>query len=178
MTTDSCADGMALRADRALGIPGVPEQTLEQFQQTYRAHFPALSGYCSSLVGDRDVGAELAQEAFARLFARWRGVRDPRTFLFFIGTNLATDHWRKRKRDASLLVRLVSERTPATERPRSDVAEAVETLPKTLRTVVLLHYYADLPLTDIAELTHRPLGTVKRHLHEARSRLRDVLERS
>jgi len=178
VTTDSCAEGLALRADRARGIPGVSEQTLERFRQTYRAHFPALSGYCASLVGDRDVGAELAQEAFARLFARWRGVRDPRAFLFFVGTNLATDHWRGRKRDASLLLRLVSERGPGNDRPRSDVAEAVESLPRSLRTVVLLHYYADLPLSDIAELTHRPLGTVKRHLHEARSRLRDVLERS
>lgn len=167
-----------MRGARLPGIPGVSEQTMEQFQQAYRAHFPSLSGYCASLVGDRDVGAELAQEAFARLFARWRAVRDPRTYLFFVGTNLATDHWRRRTRDASLFVRLRSERGPSQDPPRSDLAEAVECLPRALRTVVLLHYYADLPLTDIAELTHRPLGTVKRHLHEARARLRDALERS
>lgn len=177
--TEPCAEPLPRYAMRdPLAIPGVARETIEEFQRTYERHFPALSGYCAQLVGDRDAGADLAQEAFARLFAKWRGVRDPRAFLFYVGTNLATDHWRRRTRDASLLTRLTHERPPAAERPRSDLAEAVECLPRTLRSVVLLHYYADLPLTEIAALTHRPLGTVKRHLHEARERLRDVLERA
>jgi RNA polymerase sigma-70 factor (ECF subfamily) len=33
---------------------------------------------------------------------------------------------------------------------------------------VLLHYYADLPVEEVARLIHRPVGTVKRRLHEAR----------
>jgi RNA polymerase sigma-70 factor (ECF subfamily) len=151
---------------------------VERFQQLYVDHFPALSGYCASLVENREIGAELAQEAFTRLFARWRSVHDPRAFVFFVGTNLATDHWRRRRRDTSLLARLRFERARIADRPASGVVEAIAALPRPLREVVLLYYYADLPLADVATATGRPLGTVKRQLHDARARLRDLMEES
>jgi hypothetical protein len=37
--------------------------------------------------------------------------------------------------------------------------------------VVLLRYWADLPVAEVARLVHRPQGTVKRRLHEARAQL-------
>jgi RNA polymerase sigma-70 factor (ECF subfamily) len=44
-----------------------------------------------------------------------------------------------------------------------------------LREVVLLHYYADLPVAEVAAAIHRPVGTVKRRLHEARALLTDAV---
>jgi RNA polymerase sigma-70 factor (ECF subfamily) len=54
--------------------------------------------------------------------------------------------------------------------------DLVERLPKRLRTPVLLHYYADLPVNEVAATLHLPLGTAKRRLHEARALLRETLE--
>jgi RNA polymerase sigma-70 factor (ECF subfamily) len=48
-------------------------------------------------------------------------------------------------------------------------------LPAPLREAVLLHYLCDLPLTDVARAIRRPLGTVKRRLHEARQLLAQTL---
>ena len=48
---------------------------------------------------------------------------------------------------------------------------AVERLPKKLRDVVLLHYWSDLTVTDVAAAVGRPAGTVKRQLSEARALL-------
>jgi RNA polymerase sigma-70 factor (ECF subfamily) len=53
--------------------------------------------------------------------------------------------------------------------------DAVERLPAHLRSVVLLHYYADLPVEDVARALRRPLGTVKRRLLDARKVLSATL---
>jgi RNA polymerase sigma-70 factor (ECF subfamily) len=43
------------------------------------------------------------------------------------------------------------------------------------RVVVVLRFWADLPLEDIAERLRWPLGTVKSRLHRALGRLRVAL---
>jgi RNA polymerase sigma-70 factor (ECF subfamily) len=62
---------------------------------------------------------------------------------------------------------------PAGVTPAGDpsVRDLVERLPDKMRTVVLLHYYADLSVHEIATLLGRADGTVKRTLFDARQRL-------
>ena len=55
------------------------------------------------------------------------------------------------------------------------VRAAVAELPETLRTVVVLHYFEDMDVSEIARLTESPLGTVKYRLHRARKELSDKL---
>ena len=144
--------------------------------ELYAEHFGPLSGYALSLTGDPQVAVDVAQEAFTRLLARWRSVRDPRAWLFYVATNLSRDHWRSTVRDRALLA--ASGRAAVLTAGPHDpwLADLVQRLPMRLREVVLLHYYADLPLEEVARLTRRPLGTVKRRLHEARRALAEALE--
>lgn len=143
------------------------------FARLYTEHFGRLSGYALSLVGDAGAATDVAQEAFTRLYARWGRVRDPRAWVYFVATNLATDQWRRSQRDRAL-TDVLSQVTP-TERTAHDpwLRDLVDRLPAPLRQAVLLHYYADLPVDEVARLVHRPVGTVKRRLHEARKLLAD-----
>lgn len=142
-----------------------------EFRDLYAAHFGPLSGYALSLVGDPGLASDVAQEAFTRLFARWGSVRDPRAWVYFVATNLATDTWRRSQRDRALTSALepTARGTEAAHDPW--LRDLVDRLPARLREPVLLHYYADLPVEEVARLTHRPVGTVKRRLHEARAAL-------
>lgn len=149
----------------------------DDFEALYAAHFGPLSGYLLSLVGDSGVAVELAQEAFTRLLSRWVSVRDPRAWVFFVGTNLARDHWRSTVRDRALAQQSALTAVHAADPHDPWLADLVGRLPVRLREVVLLHYYADLPLEEVARLVHRPLGTVKRRLHEARQALALDLEK-
>lgn len=54
--------------------------------------------------------------------------------------------------------------------------EAIETLPPLQRTLLTLYHLEELPITDIAEITGLPVGTIKSHLFRSRLRLRDALE--
>lgn len=54
---------------------------------------------------------------------------------------------------------------------RLDVRSAVDRLPRQQRAVVVLFYYADLPVTEVAQLLSCSPGTVKSALFDARKRL-------
>lgn len=51
------------------------------------------------------------------------------------------------------------------------VRKAVGTLPETLRVPVVLYYFEEFGVSEIASLLDVPVGTVKFRLHEARRRL-------
>ncbi len=58
---------------------------------------------------------------------------------------------------------------------RLDVYRAVERLDPKLRTVVMLRFYEDMKLEDIAHITGANLSTVKSRLYTALGRLREEL---
>ena len=56
------------------------------------------------------------------------------------------------------------------------VLHALQRLPITLRTVVVLRYYRHLSYKEIAQVLDCPVGTVRSRLHTAHERLRSELE--
>lgn len=55
--------------------------------------------------------------------------------------------------------------------------ETIAKLPEAYQTVIVLYYYHDLAIRDIALIIERPIGTVKTYLHRARRQLKKELER-
>lgn len=146
------------------------------FTQFYEAVFGDLAGYGWQLTGDPHIGDELAQEALTRVYTRFPLLRDPRPYAFRTVTNLARDRWRRQATERAALPSLPH--TATVPGPEVAVLDAVERLPAGLRDVVLLYYYADLPVSDVAHALRRPVGTVKRRLSEARALLATALEDS
>jgi RNA polymerase sigma-70 factor (ECF subfamily) len=144
------------------------------FADFYRSEFGDLAGYAWSLTRDAHLADELAQEAMTRICARWGLLRDPRPYAFRIVSNLAKDAWRREQRERPADDERQLEQTVAG--PDSATLDAVRRLPDPLREVVMLHYYADLPVAEIARVVRRPVGTVKRRLHDARAQLSIALE--
>ena len=144
------------------------------FASFYTEVFGDLAGYGWSLTGDAHTGDELAQEALTRVYARWGLLRDPRPYAYRTVTNLARDRWRAAERERGSLRHLLDE--PRVDGPDAGTLDAVRRLSPALRDAVLLHYYADLPVEEVARVLRRPLGTVKRRLHDARSALAAALE--
>jgi len=145
-----------------------------EFHELFDVLAPLLTGYCVSLVGDVELAHDISQEAFVRLFSRWRSVRSPRAYVYLTATNLAREHWRRAKYEQRAFTRVAG---PPGEAPAHDpwLWDLVERLPARLRNVVLLHYYADLSIEDVARQLHLPKGTVKQRLHHARRLLQDAM---
>ncbi len=147
--------------------------------ELFAALYPRLAGWCRRLVDDDGTAHEIASEAFTRLWARWSKVEEPRGFLYVTAANLVRDHWRRTERERRTLRRVSAEALTGGPGPDDDpsVRLVVNSLPRRLRVPVLLYYYADLPVREVAELTGRKEGTVKADLHAAREMLRATLGR-
>lgn len=146
----------------------------------YDAHFGRLAGWATKLVGDPDLAHDLATEAFLKLLRDFRSIEEPRAWLYAVTANLVRDHWRKRGREAAAYARWQAGAEESWTGPdqttRLTVRDAVEALPDRLRSAVMLHYFADLPVTTVATLLQKSEGAVKRDLFDARKRMATMLE--
>ncbi len=152
---------------------------LSTFEDFYAETYRDLTAYCWQLVRDVELSHDMAQECFTRLLGRWIKVREPRAYLFHIATNLARETWRSQARSTATVESLAAQPSvhhPGDPASAMTVQAAVDRLPRRYREVVLLYYYADLPLATVAAAVRRPAGTVKRQLSEARALLAGDLE--
>jgi RNA polymerase sigma-70 factor (ECF subfamily) len=167
MTGGSRAGSTAIQLEGHHGGVEAGANGKGEFADVFRREFPRLAGYCAGLLNDRDLGADMAQEALARTWGRWPQVEDPHAYSYLVATNLARRQWRARSREQR--TRSALARQPA-HAPAAEgmVRDLVERLPARLRVATVLHYYADLPVEQVARLLHRPEGTIRQRLHEAR----------
>lgn len=140
----------------------------------------ALKGYAFLLCGDRAEAEDLVQDALVRAFSRPLRTPSPgeaEAYIRVIIANCFIDLARRRTRwwrAATLLA-------PARPVPgvadgvavRADLAAALGALTHRQRACVVLYYYVDLSVPQIARALNCGEGTVKRTLHDARSALHD-----
>jgi RNA polymerase sigma factor (sigma-70 family) len=94
--------------------------------------------------------------------------------------NLANSHFRKRAAEARALKRLGDQRQAQSEQavdPAAALAirSAVAALPRRQRTALILRYYVDLSVRDVAAAMQCPEGTVKTLTSKAIASLRRTL---
>ena len=152
---------------------GLSDAELPVIEETYRELRLPLLRLAFLLTGSRETAEDAVQSAFASAHPRWSTIDDPRAYLRRSVVNLAKDGHRREFRRRRLLR---PEPEPVTAVPELDETWAlVRGLPATQRTVVVLHYYEDLPLVEIGRLLDRPASTVRSDLRRALARLRKDL---
>ncbi len=141
-----------------------------------------ITRLCFLYLGDEMEAQDAAQESFLkalRAFTDFRGESAERTWLARIAINTCKDilrsPWRKRVDGEQALLNLPdSEDGP--EAFDDTVLLSVLNLPAKYKDVILLYYYQDLSLKDIARTLGLPLPTVSSRLIRARKRLSGQLK--
>lgn len=125
--------------------------------------------------GNREIADEATCEAFARLFAYCEGVRDPVAWVFRTAFRLAGREL-KRQRTVSddPVPETIGERDTAVL--PMHVVSGLRRLSPEQRSAVFLHYFADMPVSEVARLSGVPVATVKVRLHRARNTLRSSFQ--
>ena len=174
MTTET--DGEVVLASRSAP---------DRFADLFRRHYPTIHAYLQRRVGPDDAD-DLAAETFVRAF-RARGKydvtrQDARPWLFGIASNLLREHWRQERRHLRRYATTgVDPLAPWTEevderldaaRDGPKLAEAIASLSRGERDVLLLHAWAELSPAQIAEALDLTPGTVRSRLSRAREHSR------
>ena len=143
------------------------------FDVLYREHHAALVRLAHLLTGSLAVAEELAQEALLTTQQRWATLDNPPGYARRALVNLARSHQRRR---------ILERRHAGTERLRhtlppeiDETWQAIGRLTPDQRAVVVLRFYEDLSVEQVAELVQKPEGTVKSLQHRALARLRKEL---
>jgi len=128
------------------------------------------------LTGDRHAAEDLVQSAYAQAFARWRLVvraENPTAYTRAILTRLyLSDRRRKRVREHPLHDGADVAASPGDPALRLSLLEALATLPPIDRAVLVLRYFHDLPVAEVAAQTGLSETACRTRASRALARLR------
>lgn len=134
-----------------------------------------------SYVGDRDSALDVVQNAICKGLEKCYDLKNPgalKTWFYRIVVNESLQYLRKYKKESVSADGELPEqiyREPAYEQER-EVYDAVRNLAEPMRTVVVLHFYEELTLKQISEITQTNLNTVKSRLYSALGKLEKSLK--
>ncbi len=141
---------------------------LENYQSYYRLAF--------SYVHQETDAMDIVQEGAYRAMLKADTLRDEKfagTWIYRIMINAAKDYLQKNKADYQEL----DENHAATEKYFEDIdlKEALDRLPLQEKTLIILRFYEDKPLAEIAEILQENLNTVKSRLYRTLDKLKAQL---
>lgn len=181
---------MTLHAALAAIRPGTLESgTVMTFADAVHDHQAEVFGVALRILGDRDAASDATSRTFLKAFRSWSRYdprRPVRHWLLRIAANEAISVGRARSRERARLAEAdeaidVADGAPSPDasalsrEERERVRAAVAALPDRYRIPVVLRYFSDLSVEEVAAVTGRPAATVGVQLLRARAMLRQAL---
>jgi RNA polymerase sigma-70 factor (ECF subfamily) len=158
----------------------------EDAEEFCRRVSPRLVGSLLLQCEQRQVAEDIAQEALARAWERWDAVSEmasPEGWVFRVAFNLVSSQRRRTRAERRAASRLASKASPAhsSSDDRLVLREVLAALPLRQRQAIVLRHYAQLSVSETAEVMQCAQGTVKALTSQGISSLRrsrpDVVER-
>ena len=155
------------------------------FDALYAAHVDRVFALCLRMSADERRAEELTQDVFVKAWRRigsFRGESAFATWLHRVAVNTVLDDRKQRGRRPEQLSALPEDLlregkgTGADPTGRVELERAVAGLPERARTALVLHAVEGYAYEEVAELMEVAVGTVKSHIHRARSLLLERLE--
>jgi RNA polymerase sigma-70 factor (ECF subfamily) len=155
----------------------------KRFHQLYKDHHRMVRNVLYNMV-DEKILDDLVQETFLRI---WKGLprfgfkSSIRTWIYRISIHTAIDHLRTiRLRPREVFFEedlLVSDQDLQLPLNQELVQKALQDLDSDHRSVVILHFFEDQSISQIAKILEIPPGTVKSRIFSAKNKLRKLLDK-
>ena len=179
------------RADELAAIGEVLRGNTDAFRLIVDRYKGLVLRLALSFLGNREEAEEAAQEIFLRAFRslhRFSLDKKLLPWLYSIAVNhLRSAYGRLRRREdhvASVEIELAAggesdpQRLVLDEMERSALRQAVDSLPATLREVIVLYYYEELRVETIGAVLNIGVENVKSRLFRGRQKLREILQKT
>lgn len=163
------------------------------FQELLEGQRHRIYSYALYFLQNHEDAEDVVQEAFIRLWQRCKAPdrKGMQAWLVRVTHNLCIDVKRRRQRapiglnDEETLHRLATQATVSVDSDPTQLLElderqrilltAMEELPDTTQSFLLLHYFQGLTYREIGEITHTNTNTVKVQVHRGRQALKRIL---
>ncbi|MBQ7133452.1 MAG: sigma-70 family RNA polymerase sigma factor [Ruminococcus sp.] len=153
------------------------------FSEIYNENSDSILRLCYMYLKDKELAQDATQETFLKAYRKFYSFKELssiNTWLTSIAINTCKNIIRKsnyKEKDISLEeVEYQLSYAMSDNDKTLAVSDAVTSLPQDYREIILLRYYRDLPIKDIAKLLSLPQTTVNYRLLKAKSLLKDILK--
>lgn len=144
-----------------------------RFETLYRELMPSLTRLARLVTGSSAVAPDLAHDAFLRVRDRLDDIDNAPAYLRRVVVNLSRDWLRRVERERVYTASLQDARYLPPD--LDELWVALAQLPERRRIALVLRYYEDLRLEDVAEVLGCRLGTAKSLVHRGLASLRKVV---
>ncbi len=155
------------------------EQILTRLVEQYQLQ---LLKMCRMYLPDSTSAEDAVQETFIKAYKAlpsFRGECSEKTWLMRIALNTCRDITRTgwfKHIDKRIVPEDLTNLTAPEESEISDLAAEISSLPRKLKDAVLLYYYQNMTVEEVAQALNTSPATISRRLNAARTKLRNLLE--
>jgi len=146
----------------------------QAFDVFYREQWAKAVRLAWLMTGSRELAEDLVQDAFVHIGAKWASIQTPTAYLRVTVTNAVRAHARRESRKHARPIERVQ---PVLPRELDETWHLLERLPTRERQALVLRFYADLSLTEIADALRCRVGTAKSLVHRGLARMKELTER-
>lgn len=150
-----------------------------------RRYYDDVYCFCCYKIGDAEAAYDCTQETFLKLtryIHRYTERKKFRGWLFSIARNVCHDYFRTKPSELPDSEGLLSVPEPKNCMETAETAKVVQDALKLLseeqREIIILRFYCDFKVREIAGIVGVPLPTAKSRLKRGMARLREILEQS
>ncbi|HHL32080.1 MAG TPA: RNA polymerase sigma factor [Oceanospirillales bacterium] len=153
----------------------------QSVQQVLSIIQPRLQLFAYSMLKDKSAAQDAVQESMLAIIAGLRKLKNPKAFhswIYQLTRNKCIDLIRKNRKykndiDVDLLDQsLITVDNSDNDDRNMDMINMIRKLPDSQQSVIHLFYYSGFTIIEIAEILHKPAGTIKSLLFDARANLK------
>ena len=152
------------------------------FEKIYSENAQSIKRLCYLYLKDINLAEDATQETFIKVYRKLNTFKQKSNINTWL-TTIAINTCKNIIRQKHLIEPIpLDEVRDLKDNPKSDpdtvisLSEAVQNLSIDYKTVILLKYYCDLPIKDIAKITKTPETTVNYRLLKAKEILKEKLK--
>ncbi|SHO49308.1 sigma-70 family RNA polymerase sigma factor [Anaerocolumna xylanovorans] len=134
-----------------------------------------------SYLGNREAALDAVQNSVCKALENYQSIRNPeflKTWFYRVLANECIAYRKKYQRDLPLEEKLVQKDFYYQKEFEAglNLYEKVNRLPDKFKTIIILHYYEDMTLKEISEITNVNLNTVKTRLYAGIKKLQKAMK--
>lgn len=154
----------------------------DAFERLFKRYFNEAKFYVTALCRNETLAEDIVSESFVKAFALIDEEKESFKFwLFKVCRNAYFDYLRKSRRLTPIDDNTGSDDTDLAEKVIKDeeyraLYRAIALLKENYREVVLLYYFDELSVSEIAGITGQTVQSVKVQMYRARNKLKEILE--